>query len=485
MGRWPAVLYIFGFIIMAFGALMLVPIAVSWITGDGAVYAYDEAMLITVVCGGLMAALTRKNREELRVRDGFLLVALTWGGLPVFGALPLLIYFPDLSFTNAYFEATSGLTATGATVLAGLDVMPVSINLWRTFMHWIGGMGVLVLAVAILPLLGFGGRALFKAETPGPMKDARLTPRIAETARGLWIVYIALTALCVGALFWAGMDGWDALIHAFSIMGLGGFSSKDASLGFFHSVPIELIAMGFALLSGINYATHFMALRSRSLAPYRRDVEMRYFLGVLFVSILLLSLYIWFVRVYPDFWVALRYVAFHSISLATSLGFTTTDYGAWPFFAQIWMLFLGSFVACSGSTGGGIKMMRAVLLYKQVYRELLRAMHPRAIQPVRFGDAAVSESVLEAVLGFMFIYVVSIVSLTLIMSATGLEIVTAFSAVVACINNTGPGLNLVGPATNFAVLTDFQTWLCSFAMLLGRLEIFSLLVVLTPAFWRR
>jgi trk system potassium uptake protein TrkH len=485
MGRWGAVLYILGFIVMAFGALMLVPIAVAWMTQDGALYAYDEAMLITVVVGALLALVNRRNREELRVRDGFLLVALTWTGLPVFGALPLYLYLPDLSWTDAYFEAASGLSTTGATVLAGLDAMPVSINLWRTFMHWIGGMGVLVLAVAILPLLGFGGRQLFKAEAPGPMKDTRLTPRIAETARGLWTIYILLTVACGFALYWAGMGGWDAVIHAFTIMGLGGMSSKDASLGFYHSVPIEMIAIGFALLSGINWATHFMALRSRSLTPYRRDAEAGYFFGVLLISILALTLYIWMQRIYPDFLVALRYVAFHSISLATSLGLVTTDYGAWPFFAQIWMLFLGSFVACAGSTGGGIKMMRAVLLYKQVYRELLRAMHPRAIQPVRFGGHAVSESVLEAVLGFMFIYVVSIVSLTLLMSATGLEIITAFSAIVACINNTGPGLNLVGPATNFAVLTDFQTWLCSFAMLLGRLEIFSLLVVLTPAFWRR
>lgn len=485
MGRWPAVLYIYGYIVAAFGALMLVPIAVSWITGDGALRAYDEAMLITVTVGALLVGINYKGRDDLRIRDGFLLVALTWAGLPVFGALPLYIYLPELSWTDAYFEAASGLTTTGATVLAGLDALPVSINVWRTFMHWIGGMGVLVLVVAILPLLGFGGRQLFKAETPGPMKDAKLTPRIAETARGLWTVYIVLTAFCVVALYLAGMPGWDALIHAFSVMGLGGMSSKDASLGFYNSVSLEMVAMVFALLSGINFATHFMALRGRTLAPYWRDVEMHYFLGVLVVSILALSLYVWAARIYPDYWLALRHVAFHSVSLATSMGLVATDYGAWPFFAQIWMLFLGSFVACSGSTGGGIKMMRAVLLYKQVYRELLRAMHPRAIQPVRFGGIAVSESVLEAVLGFMFIYVVSIVALTMVMSATGLEIVTAFSAIVACLNNTGPGLNLVGPSTTFAVLTDFQTWVCSFAMLLGRLEIFSLLVVLTPAFWRR
>ena len=346
-------------------------------------------------------------------------------------------------------------------------------------------MGVVVLAVAILPLLGIGGRQMFKAETPGPMKETSLTPRIAETAKGLWRVYLLLTVCCGLALWHFGMEPWDAMMHAFSVMGLGGFSSKDASLGHFDSIEIELTVMFFALLSGINYATHFLALRGLSLKPYRQDPEVPYFLGALAASILALTLYLLSLGVFGSFGESLRYVAFHSISLATSLGFATTDYGQWPFFAQLWMLFLGSFIACSGSTGGGIKMIRAMILYKQVYRELIRAMHPSVIWPVRVHGAVVPLNVLSGVMAFGFIYMVSIVSLTLLMSFTGLDIVTAFSAVVATINNTGPGLNLVGPMSNYSVLSDFQTWICTFAMMLGRLEIFTLLVVLTPAFWRK
>jgi len=484
--RFLPVFRALGVIISIFGIAMLAPLGVSWHFADGALAAYDEAIAITLFSGVLLwIGASRGGAAELRVRDGFLLVTLTWAVLPLFGALPLLFQLPGLSFTDAYFEAVSGLTATGSTLLVGLDHLPLSINFWRTFMHWLGGMGVIVLAVAILPLLGIGGRQLFKAEVPGPMKESSLTPRIAETAKGLWVVYLILTVACTLSFILAGMENWDALMHAFSVMGLGGFSTKDASLGHFNSVQIELVAMSFALLSGINYATHFLAFRARSVAPYRGDPEIPFYLGVMAVSVLGLSAYLMSFDVYASFWTALRYVAFHCISLATSLGFATTDYALWPMFGQLWILFLGSFFACSGSTGGGIKMMRAIILYKQVYREILRAMHPRAIHSVRLGRQVVSDSVLHAVLAFSFVYMVIIVSLTLVMSASGLDLITAFSAIVATLNNTGPGLGAVGPASNFSVLTDFQTWVCSFAMILGRLELFTLLVVLTPAFWRK
>ncbi len=485
MQRYFPVLNPLGLIILIFGLLMGIPLSVSWLHADNALTAYDESIFITFAVGLLLWATTRSRKRDLRVRDGFLLVVLTWVALPIFAALPLWLYMPDMSFTDAYFEATSGLTATGATVMSGLDNLPISINFWRTFLHWIGGMGVIVLAVAILPLLGIGGRQMFKAETPGPMKESSLTPRIAETAKGLWVVYLLLTIACTGSLAAVGMGFWDALMHAFSIMGLGGFSTKDASLGHFNSVPIELVAMGFALLSGINFATHFLALRQFSPRAYLRDPELPFYFGVLTISILALSLYLSTFNVYDGFANTLRYVAFHTISLSTSLGFATSDYTFWPMFAQLWILFLGSFIACSGSTGGGIKLMRAIILYKQVFREVVRAIHPNAIKPVLLGKAQISDKILHAVLAFSFIYMVTIVSLTLLLSATGLELITAFSAVIATLNNTGPGLNAVGPASTYAVLTDFQTWVCAFAMLLGRLELFTLIVVLTPAFWRK
>jgi trk system potassium uptake protein TrkH len=480
-----SVLRVLALLLLLFAATLVLPLAVSHYMADGAEHAYDGALIVTLAAGLLLWLATRRNNRELKIKDGFLLVVLVWVVLPLFATLPLLAYLPDLSFTDAYFEAVSGLTATGATVLSGLDALPISINFWRTFLHWLGGMGIIVLAVAILPLLGVGGRQLFKAEVPGPMKEAKLSPRMAETAKGFWFIYLLLTIACALALAAAGMGGWDALMHAFSIMGLGGFSTKDASLGHFNSLAIELVAMFFALLSGISYATHYMAFHGRSLRPYRFDTELPFYLGALGVSIFGLTLYLLPFHIYEGFWEAMRYVAFHSISLATSLGFATTDYAQWPMFAQLWILFLGSFIACSGSTGGGIKMVRAIILYKQVFREVLRSLHPNAVQPIKLGGSPVPGNIVQAVLAFGFIYMVSIVSLTLLMSASGLDIVTGFSAVVACINNTGPGLNQVGPSTTYAVLGDFQTWICIFAMLLGRLEIFTLLVVLSPAFWRK
>jgi trk system potassium uptake protein TrkH len=474
-----------GLIIMIFGLLMGFPLAVSFALDDGATAAYDQAIIITFAAGLVLWGLTRGKRRDLRPSDGFLLVALTWIVTPIFGALPLLGYLPELSGTDAYFEAVSGLTATGATILTGLDGLPISINLWRTFMHWIGGMGVIVLVVAILPLLGIGGRQLFKAEVPTPMKESSLTPRIAETAKGLWISYTLLTVACGVSLWRAGLDGWEALIHAFTVAGLGGFSSKDASLGHFGNVQVEMVTIGFALLAGLNYATHYLALIRRSPLPYFSDPEIPIYFLVLALSVAMLTGYLDHFDAHADFATTLRYVAFHVVSISTSLGLSTYDYTLWPMFAQVWVLFLGSFIACSGSTGGGIKMMRAIILYKQVFREIVRSLHPSAVHPVRLGTQPVSEAILHAVLGFSFMYMVSIVSLTLLLSATGLDLITGFSAVVACLNNTGPGLGSVGPMSTYQALTDFQTWVLTFTMILGRLEIFTLLVVLTPVFWRR
>jgi trk system potassium uptake protein TrkH len=485
MRAYYSALNAIGLIIMIFGLLMGFPLAVSIWLADGAHFAYGRALVITFVAGLALYGLTHGTRRDLRVHDGFFLVAATWLLLPVFGSLPLMAYLPGLSFTDAYFEAASGLSATGATLLSGLDAMPVSINVWRAFMHWLGGMGVIVLVVAILPLLGIGGRQLYKAEVPTPMKDASLTPRIAETAKGLWMTYALLTLACGFSLWGAGLGGWDALIHAMSIVSLGGFSSKDASLGHFNDPAAELVTILFALLAALNFATHYLALMRHSLGPYLRDPEIPFFIAALAVSIVLLTAYLMYFEAHPDLASTLRYVAFHVVSISTSLGLSAYDYTLWPMFAQVWLLFLGSFIACSGSTGGGIKMMRAIILYKQVMREIIRSLHPNAVRPVRIGRQSVPETMLHAVLGFSFMYMVAITSLTLLLAASGLELITAFSAVVACLNNTGPGLGALGPASNYAGLNDFQTWVLSFTMILGRLEIFTLLVVLTPSFWRR
>lgn len=484
MKPYYPVVRVFGVLLIAFSAALLVPLCLSWWLHDGAESAYDEAFLLTFGSGLGLWWSARRERAELKVRDGFLMVVLVWTVLPVFACLPFILHI-GISFTDAYFEAVSGLTTTGSTVIPNLDKLPASINFWRGFLVWLGGMGLIVLAVAVLPLLGIGGRQMFKAEAPGPMKESSLTPRMAETAKGLWVVYTLITVACIISFRWGGMNWLDAFVHSFSVMGLGGFSSHDASFGYFDSPLLEGIAIVFMLLASLNFATHYLAIHGRSLRAYRDDPEARWVIGTLVGSVLFIALFLYANNVYPDFGTALRHSAFNVVSIASTTGLATADYNLWPMFAPLWMLFLCSFATSAGSTGGGIKMIRALILYKQVYRELVRAMHPNAVWPVRIQGEPVPQNILTAVLAFGFAYMCLIVALTLVLSFSGLEVVTAFSAVVASINNTGPGLNQVGPATTYEVLTDFQTWVCTAAMLLGRLEIFTILVVFTPAFWRR
>jgi trk system potassium uptake protein TrkH len=482
--RFYPTIRVFGVLLMGFSLAMLVPLVVAWLLNDGAVSAYDEAFLLTFATGLGLWWTARRETRDLKVRDGFLMVVLVWTVLPAYACLPFILHL-HISFTDAYFEAVSGLTTTGSTVIPNLDLLPPSINLWRGLLVWLGGMGLIVLAVAVLPLLGIGGRQMFKAEAPGPMKDSQLTPRMAQTAKGLWAVYTAVTIACIVSFKLGGMNWLDAFVHSFSVMGLGGFSSHDASFGYFDSPLLEGIAIVFMLVASLNFATHYLAVHGRSLTVYRDDPEARWVMATLVGSVIGIAIYLFALDVYPEFETALRHAAFNVVSIASTTGLATVDYNLWPMFAPLWMLFLCSFATSAGSTGGGIKMIRALILYKQVYRELVRAMHPHAVWPVRIGGGVVPQNILTAVLAFGFAYMCLIVALTLLMTFSGLEIITAFSAVVASINNTGPGLNQVGPSTTYEILTDFQTWVCTGAMLLGRLEIFTLLVVLTPAFWRK
>jgi trk system potassium uptake protein TrkH len=484
MRHYFPVFAVLGGVVMLFSMAMLVPLAFAWFGGDAGLSAYDESIAITFTCGALMFFICRSERRELQPRDGFLLVSLVWTVLPAFGMLPLLLHIPGLSVTDAYFEAVSGMTTTGATVLTDLDKLPASINVWRCFMVLIGGMGILVLAVAILPLLGVGGSQVFKAETPGPMKDEKLTPRIAGTARGLWTVYFVIALACMFAFRWAGMGWTDAFMHMCSTMGLGGFAAYDASFAAFGSPAIEAVAVVFMLAAGLNFALYFLVWRQRSLRPLWRDAEARAYVALMAGSVLLVTFFLLANGVYPDFTTAFRYAAFNVVSIATTTGFATTDYAQWPIFAPVFMLLLCCFATCAGSTGGGVKLVRALLLLKQAKREFRRIVHPRAIIPVKLGGVAVPNEILFSVLAFMLIYGAVLITATMLLLASGLEVVTAFTAVVACINNTGPGLGQVGPAGNFAGLTDFQTWVLTATMLLGRLELFSMIVLFTPGFWR-
>ncbi|MFY9314043.1 MAG: potassium transporter TrkG [Burkholderiales bacterium] len=472
-------------VVVVFAATMLAPLGVSLALDDGAQRAYAIAILATASAGVAGYLATRGRPKDLRPRDGFLFVTLVWTVLPAFGALPLLAQLPAMSVTDAYFESMSGLTATGATLLSGLDALPPSINLWRCALQWLGGMGVIVLAVAVLPLLGVGGRQLLKAETPGPIKETQLTPRIAETAKGLWLIYAGLTVACALGYAWAGMGWLDATMHAFTTLGLGGFSSHDASFGHWNSPQLEVVAMAFMLLAGVNFVTHVAAVHRRSFMPYRRDPEAGHYLLLVGGSILLVTVLLVAHGMYADRMTALRHAAFSVVSVATTTGYATVDYSVWPSIAPLWMLFIGSFATCSGSTGGGIKMMRALLMIRQAVRELERLVHPRAVMPVKLGGRVVESNIIFAVLAYMLVYGVTISAISLLLIATGLDLMSALSAAVACVNNIGPGLGVVGPATTYAPLSDFQTWICTFAMLLGRLELLTVLVLLTPAFWRR
>jgi trk system potassium uptake protein TrkH len=476
---------------MVFAVTMFVPLTVAWVANDGALQAFPPAIGATFALGLLLrsAVFTVGHKVELQTRDGILLVGLVWTLLPLCASFPLLIHFAQVgthfSFTDAYFEAMSGLTTTGATVLTGLDALPGSINLWRCFLQWLGGMGILVLAVAILPMLGVGGSQVFRAEATGPMKEAKLTPRITETAKGLWSVYCGLSLACALAYWLGGMSALDAWAHMFTTMSLGGLSTHDNSFGHFASPALEWVAIVFMLVASGNFALYFVAVAKRSPARIVHDQEWRgtqvlLVGGSVFVAILLLAR-----GVMTDPLDALRTALFNVVSIGSTTGYATTDYTTWPVFAPLFMILLSGIATSAGSTGAGIKMARVLLLLKQARREMSRSIHPRMVRPVMLSGHAVDKSTLLSVLGFMLLYGGTIIGLTMALLLSDMPFDTAFSAVVASVNNMGPGLGPVGPAGNFQGLSDFQTWVCALAMLLGRLEILSFLVLFTPGFWRR
>ncbi len=472
---------ILGLLLMIFSISMLPPVAVALIYGDGEWLSFVEGFGIVFAAGLLAWLPVRKVRKELRLRDGFLVVASFWAVLGIAGSAPL--YLADvlqLTFTDAAFESISGLTTTGATVLTGLDELPKSILYYRQQLQWLGGMGIIVLAVAVLPMLGVGGMQLYRAETPGPVKDTKLTPRITETAKALWYVYLAFTITCMVAYRSAGMNWFDALCHAFSTVAIGGFSPYDGSIGHFDSTAIDIVAIVFMFLAGINFSLHFFAWRYVSIKHYFEDPEFRAYSLFLFV----VSLVVVVTLIQSDYGGTYSIVngTFQAVSIATTTGFTTAQFADWPLSLPA-LLILASFVGGSaGSTAGGIKVIRWLLIYKQGVREIVRLVHPSAELPVKLGNTAVQYRVVDAVWGFFSVYIVVFGIMMLAMMFTGLDQVTAFSAVAATLNNLGPGLGDV--AGGFMHVSDTAKWISISGMLLGRLEIFTLLVLITPTFWR-
>lgn len=480
---WP-ILQVLGGLLMFFSLTYLMPIVASLVYGDGTWIDFVLAMAMAFAFGAILHLLGRSRKRELQPRDGFILVTLAWILMAGIATVPPMLVIDDLSFTDAFFETMSGLTTTGATMLTGLENLPPAINVWRHELNWLGGMGIIVLAVAILPLLGVGGMQLYKAEATGVNKDSKLTARIADTAKVLWLVYFFVTLACIFALKLAGMNWLDAICHAFAAMSLGGFSTYDSSVGQFDSPLIEAVLIVFMTIAAINFASHFLAWHKRSLAVYWQDTEAKAVVGLLVSSTLVCALYIMASGVYPDFLTSLRHVSFNLVSIATDCGFASQDYDKWPIFVPLWMLFLSCITVSAGSTGGGIKMIRTLILAQQGLLELKRLVHPRIIAPLRIGEKGIPASIGGAVLGFIFLYILAVGELTFLLVASGLDFTSSITAIVACINNAGPGLNVVGPAQNYQSLNDFQTWVCTAAMLIGRLEVMTIFVLFTPTFWR-
>ncbi|CDH06462.1 potassium transport protein, requires TrkE (Trk family) [Xenorhabdus bovienii str. oregonense] len=481
--HFRAITRIVGLLVILFSVTMIIPGLVALIYRDGAGRAFSQTFIFALVIGLMLWVPNRNHKHDLKPKEGFLIVVLFWTVLGSVGALPFIFSEkPNLSVTDAFFESFSGLTTTGATTLIGLDSLPKAILFYRQMLQWLGGMGIIVLAVAILPLLGVGGMQLYRAEMPGPLKDNKMRPRIAETAKTLWLIYVLLTIACAIALWAAGMSIFDAISHSFSTIAIGGFSTHDASIGFFNSPAINTIIAIFLLISGCNFGLHFAVLSGRSLKVYWRDPEFRMFITIQLALLVICVLILWQQSVYESGLDALNHAFFQVVSMATTAGFTTVSFANWPLFLPFLLLCSAFIGGCAGSTGGGLKVIRILLLFLQGSRELKRLVHPNAVYTIKLGQRALPERIIEAVWGFFSAYVLVFLISMLSLIATGVDEFSAFSAIAATLNNLGPGLGAV--SDNFTTMNPAAKWILVVTMLFGRLEVFTLLVLFTPTFWR-
>ncbi len=481
--QFTTIFRILGALLMLFSLTMLPPVFVAWLYKDGGVPSFMGAFLVTLATGFLLWLPFRHRHQDLKTRDGFWVVVSFWLVLCFFGALPfMLATHPHETLTDAVFESVSGLTTTGATMLSGIDFLPHAIRYYRQQLQFLGGMGIIVLAVAILPMLGIGGMQLYRAETPGPIKDNKLTPRITETAKALWYIYVGLTILCALAYWAAGMNLFDAIGQSFGTVSTGGFATHDASFGYYHSTTLDMVAVVFMIAGGTNFALHFLSMQHRGLGHYWADLEFKSFIYIL----LLISAITAAVLISADYYarpgLALIKSVFNVVSIATTTGFTSANIASWPTFIPILLMVVGIVGGCAASTSGGVKVIRLLLLNKQAMREVKRLIHPRAVISIKFGKHLLPEEVIQAMWGFISIFVALFIVLVLALMATGVDLQTAFGATVGCFANVGPGLGSV--ANNYEGLTLTAKWLLVFAMLAGRLEIFTLLVLFTPTFWK-
>lgn len=478
------VLRLLGLLLVLFSLSMLTPLIINLIFHESFMLPFVAAFACTLGTGVILWGSYRHHQQELKIRDGFLIVVLFWFVLCFFASLPFLFALPEgSSLTDALFESVSGFTSTGASIIKRLDGLPHALLFYRQQLQFLGGMGIIVLAVAILPMLGVGGMQLFRAETPGPMKDSKLTPRITHTAKALWFIYFLLTLLCALCYWGAGMDWFDALGESFATVSTGGFSMHDASFAYYQSDTIEGIACFFMLLGGTNFALHFIAVKKRSLKHYWQDEEFRYYLGFLFMASLVVSISLVSYGFFSANSHAFIKSLFNVISLATTTGFISAPFGTWPTYIPVLIMLLAIIGGCAASTSGGIKVLRALLLYKQSKREMVRLLHPNAIIPIKFGKHRLPEPILQSMWGFISVFIALFLILMIIFMALGNDFITAFSAITASLANAGAGIGSI--SVTFSELNLPSKWLLMFAMIAGRLEIFSLLILFSRQFWQK
>ncbi len=466
--------------LMMFAGTLMIPIVTSLSFSDGNLQTFIVSLLVFFIIGTLLYFPNSKIKSsDIKSKEGFLIVVLFWLILSLFGSLPFILDKDlSLSFVDALFESISGWTTTGATIIDDLENLSPSILIYRQMLQWLGGMGIVILALAILPMLGVGGMQLYKAESTGPIKDNKISPRIAETAKSLWRVYIGLTTVCALLYFFAGMSIFDSVAHSFSTIAIGGFSTYNDSIGHFNSPIIEFVCIIFMLLAALNFILHFLAVKSGSIAIYFKDTEVRSFT---FIIIIFLSL-IYVFHLVNNSDIPLRHIIFQLISFITTSGFTSTSYESWPSFIVFTLLLVSFFGACAGSTGGGIKIIRIVLVLRLLKKGLLRTLHPTAQVPVKINDQAISDEVASNIYDFIVFYILSYMILSFLLLIFGNDIATSFSSVASCLNNLGPA---VGDAANsYSSLSTSSKYVLSFTMILGRLEIYTLLIILTPYFWK-
>ena len=471
-----------GLLLMVFSLTQLPPLLVDFIYQQNEAQSFITAFLLTLLSGFILWAPFRNTKKDFRIREGVLVVVSFWFVLSLFATIPFLLSESlRMSFSDAFFESMSGLTTTGATVLAGLDDLPKAILYYRQQLQWLGGMGIIVLAVAILPMLGVGGMELYHAESSGISKE-RLTPKLTQTAKALWKIYISFTIVCALGYYLAGMDAFDAIGHSYSTVAIGGFSTHDASIGYFNSSAIESVAIIFMFLAGINFSLHFFVWQKKNAFAYSQDSEFKTYLFILLSTTVVVGAYLFDSGYYPSVSESARQALFQTVSIATTTGFASTDYSQWPFILPMLLIFASFIGACAGSTGGGIKVVRVLLMFKLAMKEIKKFIHPNAHINIKLNQRSVAEKTLVSVWGFFSLYVIAFIIILIALMFTGLDQITAFSATAASINNLGPGLGEV--AANYGGISDSAKWILSFSMLLGRLEILTLMALLHKAFWR-